>query len=330
MTEMRGLVCAYLLDGEGRGAPVGWPEVQRWTAGDGPIWIHFDARDEESERWLRDDSGLSAYVVDGLTASETRPHCDWFDNGILLILRGVNLNPGEAPEDMVSIRIWIEEGRVITTRLRKLMAVQDVRSQLETGRGPISPGHLVARLASRMAERMGPVIDSMSDRVALLEEQVLEAKPGRSAELRGARSSLVDLRRMAIALRRYIAPQRDALNTFSQMEEKWLDDRTHGRLREAVDRAARITEELDEVRDRSAVVQDELTSRISQSMENTMYVLTLVATVMLPLGFLTGLLGVNVGGIPGSDTPWAFWAVCGLLVAFLLLEVWLIKKLNWR
>jgi len=330
MTEVESLVCAYLLDGKGGGTPIDWAEVQQWKAADPPIWVHLDATAAQSEQWLRERSGLSPYVVDGLLASETRPHCDWFDNGVLLILRGVNLNPGEAPEDMVSIRIWIEENRVITTRLRKLMAVQDIRSQLETGHGPISTGHLVARLASRLAERMDPVIGDMSDRLAELETRILEAKPGRSANLRASRSSLVDLRRMAIALRRYLAPQRDALNAFSQLEESWLDDRVHGRLREAVDRAARITEELDEVRDRSAVVQDELTSRVSQSMENTMYVLTLVATVMLPLGFLTGLLGINVGGIPGTDTPWAFWAVCGILLVFLVLELWLLKKLNWR
>ena len=83
------------------------------------------------------------------------------------------------------------------------------------------------------------------------------------------------------------------------------------------------------MRERSAVVQDELLNRISQRMERTMYVLTLVATIVLPLGFLTGLLGINVGGIPGAEINWAFWAVCGALAVLVLVELWLLKRLRW-
>jgi zinc transporter len=147
--------------------------------------------------------------------------------------------------------------------------------------------------------------------------------------LREVRYTLVDLRRVAISLRRYVAPQRDALNRLSQLDEAWLDERVRGRLRETVDHVTRITEQLDEVRERSAVVQDELMNRLSQRMERTMYVLTVVATIMLPLGFLTGLLGINVAGIPGTETSWAFWAVCGILAAVAVVEVWVLRRLKW-
>jgi zinc transporter len=113
------------------------------------------------------------------------------------------------------------------------------------------------------------------------------------------------------------------------LDEDWLDERVMGRLRETVDRVTRIAEELDEMRERSAVIQDELASRISHRMERTMYVLTVVATIMLPLGFLTGLLGINVGGIPGAETPWAFWAVTIGLIVAVAFEVWLFRKLKW-
>ena len=143
------------------------------------------------------------------------------------------------------------------------------------------------------------------------------------------RLGLVEVRRMAAVLRRYIAPQRDALVRLIQFEESWLDGRVEGRLREAIDQVTRLTEGLEELRERAAVVQDELMNRSSQRMERTMYLLTLVASVMLPLGFVTGLLGVNVAGIPGAETSWAFWAVCGLMAALVLVEVWLLRRLKW-
>lgn len=329
MSETSQLICAYLLDGKGGGTSVEWADVNRWTPDGAPIWIHLDGTHGLTETWLRENGDLSSFVVDGLLASETRPRCDWFDDGLLLILRGVNLNPGAVPEDMVSIRIWVDKNRVISTRLRPLMAVQDIREQLSAGKGPLSTGHLVARLAARLTERMGPVIDELGDQLTDLEEQLVGVDGGEQPNLRGVRYTLVRLRRVAISLRRYIAPQRDALNRLSQMEESWLDRRVRGRLRETVDRVTRITEELDEVRERSAVIQDELMNRLSQRMERTMYVLTVVATIMLPLGFLTGLLGINVGGIPGADIGWAFWAVCGALTALVALEVWLFRRLKW-
>lgn len=329
MPEQSELICAYLLDGNGGGESLDWSDVDGWTPDRGMIWVHLDATHESTEAWFREKSGLSAFVVDGLLAAETRPRCDSYEDGTLLILRGVNLNPGAEPEDMVSIRIWLEERRVISTRHRPLMAVQDVRDQLAAARGPVSTGHLVARLAACLTERMAPVVEELGDRVADMEDRLVGSDGGAQPDLRDVRHQLIDLRRMAISLRRYIAPQRDALARLLQQGDAWLGDRVRGRLLETVDRVTRITEELDEVRERSAVVQDELMNRISQRMERTMYALTVVATIMLPLGFLTGLLGINVGGMPGAETGWAFWAVCGALAALAVAEVWLFKRLRW-
>ena len=329
MSEHPELVCAYLLDGNGGGETLDWSGVHNWVPEHGKLWVHLDCTYEETDSWLREQSGLASFVIDGLLASETRPRCEWYENGILLTLRGVNLNPGADPEDMVSIRIWIDKDRVITTRLRRLLAIEDIRQQLVAGKGAVSTGHLVARLAASLTERMGPTIQDLSDQVAELEEQLVEVGTGGQTELRDVRHKLVKLRRLAISLRRYIAPQRDALNRLSQLEEPWLDERVRGRLRETVDRVTRITEDLDEVRERSIVVQDELMSRISQRMERTMYTLTVVATIMLPLGFITGLLGINVGGLPGAETKWAFWAVCGGLTTLTVIEIWVLKRLKW-
>lgn len=329
MSDHPELICAYQLDGKGGGEPLDWSRVEGLSPGQGSVWIHLDCAHENAEAWLLEQSKIDTFVIDGLLAEETRPRCESYDEGTLLVLRGVNLNPGAEPEDMVSIRLWITESRVISTRRRKLMAVEDIRKQLAAGRGPVSTGHLVARMSAQMTERMGPAIQELSDQVAELEDRLIGADDKSSQDMRSIRHKLVDMRRVAITLSRYVSPQREALNRLAQLDEHWLDDRVHGRLRETVDRVTRLTEELDSVRERSAVVQDELVSRISLKMEQTMYVLTVVATVMLPLGVLTGLLGVNVGGIPGAETKWAFWAVSGGLVVLVAFEVWLFRRLKW-
>jgi len=329
MAEHPELICAYLLNAQGGGQQIDWERVSSWSAKEGLIWVHLDCAHENTEMWLRETSQLDTYVIDGLLAKESRPRCDHYDDGTLLILRGVNLNPGADPEDMVSIRIWVDGHRVISTRMRRLMAVEDVRSQLAAGKGPVSTGHLVARLAANLTDRMGPTIEELSDLVISLEDQLIDPQAGEHFELRDVRFKLNDCRRVAISLRRYITPQREALHRFLQNDANWLDDRVRGRVRETLDRVTRITEELDEVRERSAIVQDELSNRISQRMERTMYILTVVASIMLPLGFLTGLLGINVGGIPGADTPWAFWVVCIIMCLVVVLEVLYLRRNKW-
>jgi zinc transporter len=100
-------------------------------------------------------------------------------------------------------------------------------------------------------------------------------------------------------------------------------------LREIADRTTRYVEDLDSARDRAAVTQDELNSRLSERMNKTMYVLSIVAGIFLPLGLLTGLLGINVGGIPGTQSPFAFLIVCALLVLVAILQAVLFKRMRW-
>ena len=153
--------------------------------------------------------------------------------------------------------------------------------------------------------------------MADLEEQVLD-ESGSSL-----RFDLATLRRQTITLRRYLAPQRDAFAKLITEKIAWLDDDSRLRLREVSDRLIRNIEDLDAVRERAAVTQEELLSRLSDQMNTRMYVLSVVAAIFLPLGFLTGLLGINVGGIPGTENPWAF------LIFLLFIIVIFVGQMLW-
>lgn len=323
MTDDDGLVRAYLLDGAGVGRPLQWPEVHRWAPEDGFLWIHLDRANETARRWLATESGLGQLACEALLAEDTRPRSAEFENGLIVILRGVNLNPGADPEDMVSIRLWIDRDRVISVRLRRLMAVVDICERLEAGAGPCGPADFLVDLAARLVERMGPVIDDFEDEADDVENAVLVSV---GHALRGR---LGELRRRVIALRRYIAPQRDVMARLVAERVPWLDDLHRMRLRETADRITRYVEDLDAVRDRAAVTQDELSSRLGEQMNRNMYVLAIVAGVFLPLGLLTGLLGINVGGIPGADTPWAFAAVAAGLGILGAIELWALRRFGW-
>ena len=317
------LIAAYVLDGKGGGQRVGWKEIQEWTPSAGLLWVHLNFEAPEAQRWIKDESQLEDVVGDVLLAEDSRPRVTAFDDGLLIAFRGVNLNPGADPEDMVSLRIWAEKDRIITTRRRKLLSVVDICSSIDNGKGPRTSGEFLEEVADRLMVRMGGVIDELEDKVAELEEAVLTAE---SHELR---PMLASIRRIAINLRRYMAPQREAIARLQSEKISWLAEEDRMRLRETYDRLTRYIEDLDAGRERAAVTQEELVSRLSEQVNNRMYVLSIVAAIFLPLGFLTGLLGVNVGGIPGSEYKAAFAIFCLLLMVLVIVEIVIFKKKKW-
>ena len=313
---------ALLLDGRGGARALSAADVAGWTPGDGVLWLHLDITVPESMSFI-EGLGLDPIVAEALSASETRPRCDPVDAGLNVALRGVNTNPGAEPEDMVALRIWIDGQRIVTTRRRRILSALDIRNGLIAGQGPADSGAFIAQLADRLIERMQGVIDDSEERVGQLEEQVLTASSREFAE------ELGDLRRDTVALRRYLAPQREALARMVAARRPWLGEDDRIRLREVNDQLTRYIEDLDAVRERSAVLQQELSARLQDELNRRMYVLAIVAAVFLPLGFLTGLLGVNIGGIPGVESKGAFLVFSLILVAVVALQVVWFRRKGW-
>lgn len=323
MNEGEALAYAFLLDGEGGGKALDWPAIDNWDPAQGLLWIHLDSKNSETQSWLSNKSGLNPLTCESLLEQETRPRNIVTDDGLLLILRGVNCNPGADPEDMVAIRMLVTEKRIITIRYRRIMAVQDIQESVATGKGPRSAGEFVVMVTERIADRMGDVISELDDNVDALEDAVLT---GESHELR---TQIADLRRMTISLRRYIAPQRDVLARLLHDRIPWIGEIDHAHLREVAERTARFVEDIDSARDRASITHEELNNKLSEQMNKAMYTLSIVAAIFLPLGLLTGLLGINVGGIPGTENMWAFTIVTAVLVVLGIGLVLLFKKIKW-
>ncbi len=323
MQESTGLITAWLLDGEGGAKALTWPEIEALTPEHGMHWVHLDYTHPQSAEWLTERSGLDPLVSEALLAAETRPRAASMAGGLLINLRGVNRNPGADPEDMVSIRLWCDGKRLVSTRRRRLATVAMLDEQLRAAEGPVDLADLLARLADGMVTRLGLVLDEQGEELAELEEQLLE---GDAQQLR---APLMNLRRVAIQLRRYLAPQREALLRLSAERVVWFDEPTRASLRETLDTLTRHIEELDAIRDRATVAYEELGNRLAEQLNQRMYLLSIITGVFLPLGFLTGLLGINVGGIPGADSSWGFASVVVLIALLVGGQLYYFRHKGW-
>ena len=317
------LICAYDIAEDGSAIALSWEELDnpipqgRWR------WIHLDRTHEETGAWLARAGQVPALAAEALLAEETRPRVFALEHGHIAILRGINHNPDFAPEDMVSIRLWIEDRRIISLRRMRLLAIQDLRAACDGGTAPGNIGGFLADLASALLRRMSPVVLDLEDDLDAMEETGVALPTARQRE------RLVALCRRAIPLRRYLSPQRDALSVASNLKADWLDADSAARIREAFDQASRLVEALDAVRERAGLLHEEFANRLAERTNRNMYVLTVVAAIFLPLGLLTGLLGINVGGIPGTDNPWAFATVAALIVAIGIAEFAYLRSKGW-
>ncbi|TNF15541.1 MAG: zinc transporter ZntB [Rhodobacteraceae bacterium] len=264
-------------------------------------WAHLDGTHPQAQRWIREELDyLDPQAVEALLDVDTRPRMSVVGEGILVILRAINFNEGEDPEDMVSLRMYLDRERILTISRKRVRAIERMNQILHDGGGPSDPGTFLVRLTEDIVSSIGNFQRELDEQAETLEDQVY------SGQADHMRQDVLELRLKVIAARRYILPQRDALLRVSQAESPVIDEVTQREIEEETLKMTRIAEDMDELRDQAQVLREELSSQLSDRVNRNTFVLSVVSAIFLPLGFLTGLFGVNLGGMPGLTSASAF------------------------
>lgn len=316
-------VFATQLTGNGMGTPLPFNFEPASATSQKPVWLHGDYQNEEIRAWIVGKLQLPALISKALLDATPKPRCLSTEQGLLIVLRGVNLNPQSDPEDMVALRIWIQEGLIITLRHRRVMAAQEIARKLDAGEGPKDIPDWLIQCIQHMLEMAYEVVENIDDKVDEMEEAFL------GPEDRHTKEDFADLRRSIVRLRRHLAPQRELFSNLESELPPWLKPRLKVPLKEFAHKTSRLIEDLDSARDRAAITQEAWSHQSTERMNQTMYLLSIITAIFLPLGLITGLLGVNVGGIPGTNNQHAFYILCGLMVVMGLGVWWILRRNRW-
>ncbi len=317
---MESLISAYILDGDGGGNSIKMKDV---AESEGLLWLHLYLDHPDTEKWLTEKSGLDHFIIEAMIAEDTRPRILRHEKGSVIILHGVNLNKDAEPDDMVSIRIWIEADRIITVRRESTKAIAEIEKKIAINKGPKNSGDFIVMLIRRLLKIMEPTIEKLDDMVDLAEEKILLSPDDK------LREAVSEVRFQAIVLKRYISPQKDVIKNLGYYDCDWLNSDHKMHIQENCDIITRYVEDLNEIKDRCQIVHDELENTLSYKLNRNMYMLSVIASIFLPLSFITSLFGINVGGIPGGMDDFGFWWVCLLLGVFVLIQIIMFKKLKW-
>ncbi len=316
-------VIAFLLDKKGGAIELSYEELNNVDKNGKILWVHFDYSSPEAVDWITNKSEIDSIAIDALLTEETRPRTTLLNDSILIALRGVNLNPNSKPEDMVSIRLYISTHLIISTRKRDILSVAEIIDILKKGIGPKSSSEFLTELIYRVTDRMEDVINQIEDRTNALEENLID-----STDLK-FRNEILSVRREIIILRRYLFPQKEALNKLYNDKITWINEYERIEIRETNDQLMRHIEELDTIRDKVSLIQEELANSLSDQVNKKMYILSIISAIFLPLTFLTGLLGINIGGIPGAQNDNAFYIFSIILVMVTSVQFYIFKKKKW-
>ncbi|WP_198305960.1 zinc transporter ZntB [Arcobacter vandammei] len=315
--------CGFVLDKEGSAKEINIDEIPKYKKANELLWLHFNYTKSEAKEWISKKSKIDNIAIDALLADETRPRTIVLGDNLLLALRGVNLDPNSKPEDMKSIRLFISENLIISCSRRDILSVREMINELKQGIGVKSASEFLVELTYKMIDRIDNVIENIHDRSDILEDDIFEIKD------KEQRIDILGIRKEIIILKRYLAPQKDALIKLYNEKISWLNEYQKNELRETNDQLIRHIEELDAIRDKITLIQDELTNRLSHELNNKMYIMAIISAIFLPLTFLTGLLGINVGGIPGASNENAFYIFSLILLFVVSFQFYIFKRSKW-
>jgi zinc transporter len=255
---------------------------------------------------------------------------------VILYLRAVNQNEGEDPHDMLTMRLWATAGGIISLRGRRVFSPEAIHNALEQNHGPKGSGDFLVALVEQLTVRKESVLEEMRDRLDSLEQITMAPRDRRQERLDGVtmRRQLGQLRVAAVALRRYLAPQRDAINRLSHTSLPWLLDEHKVRLRELGHDLTRHVEDLDEISMTAGIIQDQVASAMSENLNDMLFKLTLLSAFFMPLSFLVGFFGSNTSGMFFGGDPSDPAGIGALYETILLVgvgafELMLFRWLKW-
>ncbi|MFZ1742442.1 MAG: zinc transporter ZntB [Pontixanthobacter sp.] len=319
------LLFGRILDGKGGGRHIGWADIPSWNpeTESEVMWLHLVRNKPGVYDWLQQAIGIPEPTAELLTSDATRPRAFREGNTLVATLRGINFNPGAEPEDMVSMQVWSDGNRLITLRRDPLQTPRDTLAEIDGGIGPLDAGALVTSLTENMIARMNASIVDMNDHIDMLEDLDPDEHAGSMLK------KVASIRRNCLALQRHMGPQHVALEAISREAPAWFEDHDRREMAETIARLRRYLDDIDTSKESAVVLLDELRARAIARSERTNYLLTIVAAIFLPLGFVTGLLGINVGGMPGVSNDNAFWIVVALCGAVFVMQMILFWKWKW-
>lgn len=286
-------------------------------------WVHFTISNEPMANWLKKLTEKESWIANALLAEKVRPRLALPKEGAMLIIRVADTLDVNEHEELRSLRIYATEKGVITTSLRPLPIIQEIVEWIQATPEKIPPFELLTEMIVKGVRGLEDILEDLDENTDYAEQQVLEM--GTDPTKQEVGSLALD----ALQLRRYLAPQKEVFLQLKNLEAFWVSQEKRRKIKESYERVSRQLDEVEVIRERIRIIREELGIHVGEEVNYRLYIFSVIAVFFLPLSFLTGLFGINVGGIPWGENPYGFLVFCLSLSGFTLIMTLIFKRLKW-
>ncbi|HLD76951.1 MAG TPA: CorA family divalent cation transporter [Rickettsiales bacterium] len=316
---------SYSFDKEGKAVKLKNNEVAQELKSKELSWAHLDGNNSESKVWLKKNVDyLDHLIIEALFAEETRPRIIEFDSGILIILRGIDGGSSYGSNGMASIRLWIDQSRIVSIQKRNFSSAFDLAQSIELGHKIRNSGEFLYNLIYEILHSTAQAISSFDEKLDAI-EAILSGKNYNKS----LRENVITIRKQTTIFKRYMLPQKEVITVLKTKQKKWINDWAIRHFLENQEQITHIIEELDEAKERAQIIHDEVYNAIADKVNKSMFKISLIASIFMPLSFVAGLFGMNVGGIPGENNPMGFYAIVYFLTIAFGVAFVTLKRKKW-
>ncbi|HEX2011698.1 MAG TPA: transporter [Roseateles sp.] len=321
--DAHGLICGYRFLPERPAEPIASAAAALpllAQAGPGFVWLHLNLSHAGAEAWLRAHAGLSDNFFEALHEGSRSTRIERDGEGLFAVVNDVTFDFGFDASDVATLWLSVGEHLVLSARRQPLRAIDRLRMAVKRGETLGSSVALLEHLLADQADELQRIVRQATGRVDDIEDALLAGKhEGHAAEV-------ARLRRLMVRLQRLLAPEPSALMRTLAKPPRWVSPEDRQQLHRASEEFALVLGDIAGLQERIKLMQDESAARVAEENNRSLFTLTMVTVLALPINLVSGLFGMNVGGIPLAENPTGFWIMVSLiagltgLIAFLALR----------
>lgn len=280
------------------------------------VWLHFSKSNPNSEKWLRANLALPEHFFETLHQGLSSTHIEQSDDSLIAVINDFLYDFGDDASRVATLFMCVQSQLVVSIRLHPLRSVDNLRLSVANGEVFLSPVSLLAHLLRDQAEVLMQIIREASAREDDIEDHLLEGR------MKTKRSALGALRRVFVRLGRLLAPEPSAIFRLLNRPPHWFGEIDVQELRNSTEEFAAILNDLAALQERTKLLQEEMSSHVTEQTNRSLFLLTVTTVIALPINLIAGLLGMNVGGVPLAQDPEGFWIVLAIVANFTAFAGW--------
>jgi len=327
-SDKNGLICGFLFGAGGVGTAIDLDSALHWlhtgartnpadTTGDGFVWLHFNLSDAAAEGWIAKHLGVVPEFFEALHEGSRSTRIEDARDTLIAVINDVAYEFAFDPSEIETLWVNVGPRMAISARIHPLRSIDRLRQAVKAGHRFRSSVDFLNRLMHDQGDVLMRIVREATVKVDAIEDKLLQGR------LQRKRFDLGQLRRVLVRLQRLLAPEPGALFRLLRQPPPWVTANDLDELRQATEEFTMIIRDVAELQERIKLLQEEIAAQMNEQTNRSLFTLTIVTVLALPINILAGLFGMNVGGVPLAQNPHGFWVIVAIIVAFTALAGWL-------